>query len=124
MTVKVKELNNKRIQDLTQRSDYNLLTKFALELILGYENTEPDSTKLKFSKAITNLYRTDKGTLTIENNRIVEGALIRTLGGDRFIYPEDRLLHENLLHYFKVKNAKKCPSIGLEIGGGEDANRD
>jgi len=111
MSVTVKELNPHRIADLTNRSDMNILTNFALQVILGYENEEDNL--LPFSKAITSIYRVDKNTLTNANNQIVHNALIKTLGNN-WKYPEDRNLHKHLMDYLSIKTAKRCP-IAFDI---------
>jgi hypothetical protein len=110
--VHVKELNRSRISDLVKRSDWSILNKFALEVILQYENKEKST--LPYSKAITSIYRCDRRTLVRGQNQILQDALIRTLAAtDDYTQPEDNLLREHLMQYHAVKTAKKCPMAFL-----------
>jgi len=108
MTVRAKELNQTRISDLVERSDWNILTKFFLETVILYENNESDNHSLPFQKALTNVYRVDRHTLTNANNEIIKNSLIKTLGNE-FEYVEDRNLKKQLMDYLAIKQAKRCP---------------
>jgi len=113
MTVRVKELNKTRISDLVDRSDWNILTKFFLETVMLYENEAPDNHSLPFQKALTNVYRVDRNTLTNANNEIIKNSLIKTLGNE-FVYQEDKNLKKQLMDYLAIKQAKRCP-IAFDI---------
>jgi hypothetical protein len=120
-----KELNAHKLSELVKRSDFPLLNRFGISLLVGYENAPAEKQWFPYSKGLTALYRCNRHTLVQGQNQILKDALVKALADD-YEDPSDRKLVEHLYRYMEEKTYRRCP-MQLDFGSagttdGEEAN--
>jgi hypothetical protein len=121
--VKGKELNQHKLSELVRRSDFPLLNRFGISLLMGYENQPTERQYFPYGKGLTALYRCDRRSLVQGQNQILKDALLKTVA-DEYEDPSDWQLAQYMLRYFEEKTYQKCPLNfdSVEIAGEDDVS--
>jgi hypothetical protein len=115
-----KELNQHKLAELVKRSDYPLLNRFGISLLMGYENQPAERQYLPYGKGLTALYRCDRRSLVQGQNQILKDALLKTVA-DEYEDPSDRALAQHMYRYMEEKVYQRCP-VALDFGAGGESH--
>jgi len=109
-------ISNHRIDTISNRCDFPIISKLILETILNLEGEKKEC--LNYRKFYTNLYRLPKTNLVQSLNSAAFDSITKTLSKSDFEFDEDKRLRKELIQYWKIKNAKFSP---LPWSGDNDA---
>ena len=110
-------ISTKRIENISIRTDFPLISKLFLEMILNLEGDKKED--LQYQKWYTNLYRLKKTDIVRSLNSALFQSITKTFSTSDFECDEDKKLRNELIEYWKIKNAKFAPLVFL---GEQDAN--
>jgi len=105
------KISNQRIEKISIRTDFPLISKLFLEMILNLEGDKQDH--LNYGKYYTNLYRLNKYDLVRSLNSATFDGIHKTISKTDFEFDEDQRLRAELIQYWRVKNAKSMPLVFL-----------
>jgi len=103
------KISNQRIENISIRTDFPLISKLFLEMILNLEGDKQDH--LNYGKYYTNLYRLNKVDLVRSLNTATFDGINKTISKTDFEFDEDKKLRDELIQYWKIKNAKFSPLL-------------
>jgi len=103
------KISNQRIENISIRTDFPLISKLFLEMILNLEGVKQDN--LPYQKWYTNLYRLSKTHLVQPLNMAIFDGINKTISKTDYEFDEDKRLRQELIQYWKIKNAKFTPLL-------------